>query len=348
MSSPKVKLSICIATFKRGGFIGETLDSILAQMQPGVELVVVDGASPDETPEVMARYLSRHPEIRYRREAVNSGVDQDYDKAVGYAAGEYCWLMSDDDLLKPGAVSRVLESLDGKTDLVVVNSEVKSADFSRLLDPQLLKLPADAVYDAGDGDRLFSAVAGYLSFIGGVVVRRALWLERDRASYYGSLFVHIGVLFQRPLARAVAIARPLITIRLGNGMWTPRGFEIWMFLWPRLVWSFRGYSDRAKALVCPREPWRNLRKLFYYRAMGGYSVAGYRRFIAPEAKGAARALSFATALVPVVLANAVAGFYFALKKDRLTLYALSHGGLAAWPARLAAGLLPPDEIGKAA
>lgn len=56
------KLSICIATYNRGKFIGETLDSILVQMEPGVELLVVDGASPDNTPEVMAQYLSLHPE----------------------------------------------------------------------------------------------------------------------------------------------------------------------------------------------------------------------------------------------------------------------------------------------
>src|SRR5665647_2657471 len=105
------KLSICITTYNRGQFIGETLDSILGQMVAGVELVIVDGASPDNTPAVMTQYLLRYPEIRFFREQVNSGVDGDYDKAVGYARGEYCWLMSDDDLLKPGAIQYVLLSL---------------------------------------------------------------------------------------------------------------------------------------------------------------------------------------------------------------------------------------------
>src|SRR3990172_8001177 len=104
---PRPKLSVCIATFKRATFIGETLESILGQVEPGVEVVVVDGASPDDTEEVVRRLAVAHSGLRYHREPVNSGVDADYDKAVGYAQGEYCWLMTDDDVLVPGAIARV-------------------------------------------------------------------------------------------------------------------------------------------------------------------------------------------------------------------------------------------------
>ena len=158
------KLSICVATYNRGKFIGETLDSILCQSMQGVEIVVVDGASPDNTPEVMAPYLSAHPEIRYFREQENSGVDRDYDKAVAYATGEYCWLMTDDDLLRPGAVSRVLERIDGSPDLVVVNAEVRNYDFSIVLQERILDFSGDREYGAEDGEKFFSEAAG-LSFV---------------------------------------------------------------------------------------------------------------------------------------------------------------------------------------
>ena len=58
-------LSICIATYNRGKFIGETLDSILVQMNPHVELVIVDGASPDNTAEVVGKYMTRFPQIQW-------------------------------------------------------------------------------------------------------------------------------------------------------------------------------------------------------------------------------------------------------------------------------------------
>ena len=53
VSESLIKLSICIATYNRGAFISETLDCILTQIEPGVEIVVVDGASADNTSDVM-------------------------------------------------------------------------------------------------------------------------------------------------------------------------------------------------------------------------------------------------------------------------------------------------------
>jgi len=116
-------LSICIATYNRAGFIGETLDSILHQLTDEVEIVVVDGASTDATPTVMERYAADCPGLRYVRLPAKGGVDQDYCKAVECARGEYCWLFPDDDLFKPGAVKRVLDELRNGPCLVIVNAE---------------------------------------------------------------------------------------------------------------------------------------------------------------------------------------------------------------------------------
>ena len=307
-----IKLSICIATYSRAKFIGETLDSILGQMRPGVELIVVDGASPDNTPEVMAQYLFRYPGIRYYREQENSGVDKDYDKAVGYAAGQYCWLMTDDDLLQPNAVKRVLDALEGLPDLVVVNAEVRNANFSGVLQERRWPIVEDKQYEAGQIGQFFRAVGSNLSFIGAVVIRRELWLARDRASYYGSLFIHFGVIFQHtPVEKVYAIAEPLIVIRYGNAMWTPRSFEIWMFKWPRLVWSFDDFSESDKQCVCILEPWRNPRHLFSMRATGAYSSTEFHKFLSPHLRGWGWLKAYLIAVFPATLANLIYIGYFA-------------------------------------
>ena len=105
------RLSICIATFNRADVICNTLDTITAQLSDGVEVLVVDGASTDDPESVMHGYCELHAGVRYIRETVNSGVDADFDKAVHYARGDYCWLMTDDDLMKNGAITRVLDEL---------------------------------------------------------------------------------------------------------------------------------------------------------------------------------------------------------------------------------------------
>ena len=334
-----VRLSICIATFKRGLFIGQTLDSIIAQLQAGVEIVIVDGASPDTTPEVVAAYASRHPQVRYFRESVNSGVDQDYDKSVGYARGEYCWLMTDDDVLVDGAIARVLHELTLAPDLVVVNARVEDSALGRILNPGLLPVTGGRWYAESEMGEFFSRTGSYLSFIGAVVIRRRLWLQRDRAPYFGTLFVHFGVIFQAPrLHSASVIGSPLIRLRYGNSMWSPRGFEIWLFKWPRLVWSFGGFTDAEKSAVSPLHPWHQLRKIFMYRAIGGYGLAEYRQHFGERMPMVSRALLLAIALVPGRLANSLAGAYclFSPGKGRMSLHDLVHSSHATAATRAAA------------
>lgn len=321
--SDNVKLSICIATHNRGKYIGETLDSILSQIGPGVELLVVDGASTDNTSEVMKQYASRHPVIRYYRETENSGVDRDYDKAVGYAKGEYCWLMSDDDRMKSGAIQRLMSEIDGRNDLIVVNTEIWNATFSEKLLDRRLTITKDIQYGTDDRERFFIQTANQLGFIGCVVIRRDFWLSRDRTSFYGTLFVHVGVIFQhRAVETAKVIAEPLIAIRDGNATWTARTFEVWAMKWPDLIWSFPDFSDSAKQAVCLREQWRRFKFLFSHRAMGTYSRTEFHKYLSSKANGLTWIKAYVAATFPGKVANLIVVFYYLLFKrsSRLALF----------------------------
>lgn len=279
---PNPSLSICIATFNRARYIGATIDSILPQLDASTELVIVDGASTDETPAMVAEYQRRSSRIRYHRQTINGGVDRDFAAAVDLARGRYCWLFADDDLFRPGAVARLQAHLNEGHSLLIVNTEVRNADMSRILVANRIGFHEDRVYEAGEDDRLFAETSFYLTFIGAVVIDRLLWQERDKQAYFGSEFIHFGVIFQAPLPGSTrVIAEPLTEIRYGNAMWTARGFEIWMLRWPALVWSMPR-SDGAKRKVVPRQRWRRPLMLLGHRAMGTYSIEQYERWIAPQ------------------------------------------------------------------
>lgn len=294
-----IKLSICMATLNRGAFIGETLESVARQMSEDVELVIVDGASTDNTSDVVTAYQQRYKNIRYFRETSNSGIDADFDKAVGYAVGEYCWLMTDDDLLVPGAIETVLSVLTKAPTLVVVNASLHSADFAITFSDGMLPTASDKHYLADESEQAFVDLAAYMSFIGCIVVQRQEWLARERETYYGSLFIHVGVAFQSPpISNVFFIADPLIVIRYGNAMWTPRRFEIWMFMWPQLIWSFASLPESARKRVSPRAPWHSPKNMLLYKAMGGYGADEYERFIRPASKGLRRLAYYLLARVP--------------------------------------------------
>ena len=331
-----MKLSICIATFKRGLFIGQTLESICAQIEPEVEIVILDGGSPDNTAEVVAGFVARFPCVRYIRELTNSGIDQDYDKAVLNARGEFCWLMTDDDLLFPGAISRLMKALDGPQDLVIVNASVFDTRLEKVLCDRLLNIQSDREYGAGEVEEFFVTAANYLSFIGGVVIRKSAWEVRDRSSYFGTLFIHIGVIFQAPNLSGVAvIAEPAVMIRYGNAMWTPRSFEIWMFIWPKLVWSFQHFSEHSRALVSAPEPWRKLKKLGVYRAIGGYSIREFRIFFQDKFSWRARVLPYLVARTPGSLANLTSSIFCLLFfRNKMRLHDLAQSTHSTFLARM--------------
>ena len=277
-----MRLSICIATYNRAGVIGATIAAILPQLKEGVELVVVDGASPDATAHTVGALFAGRSDCRYVRLAAKGGVDRDYCAAVERANGEYCWLMTDDDLLKPEAVDRVLRALADDPDLVVANAEVADSDLRATLLPRKLRLDADRGLEPGRSSELLALAGDLLSFIGSVVIRRALWLARDPVPYIGTEFVHVGMIFQAPLERAARVlAEPLVRIRYGRAGWSRRAFEVWMFTWPALVWGLPDLSDAARKAVTPREPWRRLPSLANMRAQGCYGLVEYRRWLRP-------------------------------------------------------------------
>jgi abequosyltransferase len=310
----RLRISICIATLNRGNFIGATLESIICQATDEVEIVVLDGASTDGTREIVRRYQERFPRLRYFRQKANMGVDRDFAEAVDLAQGEYCWLFSDDDLLLPGAIQIVLDAINGQYALIIANAEVRNADLSKVLQRQRLTLSVDRTYEPCDNDRLLADVGDYLSFIGCVIIKRELWNAREKEKYFGSFFIHVGVIFQSPLPeRVFAIAKPLISIRYGNASWLEKYFEIWMFKWPNLIWSFGDYSDAAKLRVCRKEPWRRLKTLLLHRAKGSYTINTYRKWLKPRLESSStRARSKAIAYLPGSIANLLAVIYLSL------------------------------------
>lgn len=306
-------LSFCIATRNRGTFIGATLESIISQATEQVEIVILDGASTDNTPEIVQGYQARFSHLHYHRQNINSGVDRDYAKAVDLAHGKYCWLFTDDDLLKPGAVQAVLDATkEDRYGLIICNAEVRNADLSKLLQPKRLQLSADRIYKPTDHKLLLTEIGDYLSFIGGVVIRRELWDAREKEKYFGSCFIHMGVIFQSPLPEdTLVIANPFISIRYGNAMWISKSFEVWMFRLPGLIWSFSGFSDSAKLQVCRKEPWRRMNILLLFRAKGDFSIKEYLEWLKPRLESRwSRAAAKGIALFPGRAANFLSMVYY--------------------------------------
>lgn len=174
-------LSICIPTYNRADCLGPCLDSILSQCDEGIEVVIVDGASTDATSELVADYQRRYPSIRYYRRPFNVGIDEDVLKVVELAKGDYCWLMSDDDLMARRALADVRGKLNQYPGLA--GASVNYASYDQGLHFRIDTVPALVGMDAGS-DHLFSSGSGcfaalgmHLGYLSAQIVNRRLWSE---------------------------------------------------------------------------------------------------------------------------------------------------------------------------
>jgi abequosyltransferase len=305
------KLSICITTFNRAEFIGATLESLITQATGDCEIVIVDGGSTDGTDRVVAEYMERFPHLTYVRQENNGGFDRDLDRAVEIANGEYCWLMSDDDALKPGALKTVLDALRSNYSLVVVNSEAVNFDMSTSLQRSMLDIKTDRRYGPTELDTLFREVGGYMVFVGCLVIKREIWRSRDRGRYYGSLFIHTGVVFQEPMPdTTLVMAEPLIRYRRGTPRaWWSSGFEVFTVKYPAVVKSL-ALSESTVRMGGYLKPWANVHSLIVFRALGLYSLTEYRTLVRPRTQSPVERLPpLLIALTPGLLVNSLYSLY---------------------------------------
>jgi len=330
------KLSICIPTLNRSSYIGETLESIVCQIEDAVEVVIVDGGSTDNTQQVVSSYQRLFPNIRYTRKEAsgnqpsNEGFDRDCNYAVELANGEYCWLMTDDDLLMPGAIRKILSETGKGYPVIVASVEIRNKVLTDVLVPRRPDLLQDRIYKPSEWNQFAVKVGLHLTFVGAVIINRQFWLSRNREKYFGSGFVHVGAIFDEPITENVLIiADPLVSLRYGNAKWTNRAFQIWMFNWPNLIWSFSTILEETKQLIVHKEPWRKLRKLLMWRAIGLYSIKEYQSFLRGRSyPKTERMLAKLIARVPQSILFIPAYLYIYSRRSRnlLALFDLKNSG----------------------
>jgi abequosyltransferase len=327
------KLSFCIPTLNRGAYIGQTLESIVAQASADMEVVIVDGGSTDNTEDVVRRYQAQLQSIRYIRRNIstnkssNEGFDRDCNYAIEQATGDYCWIMTDDDLLAPGAVQAILTEVNKRQfGLIVASVSVRDKDLSEVLVEKRPAFPIDKIYFRNDWEKFAIDSGNHLSFVGAVIICRDLWLSREKERYIGSGYIHVGTIFEKPIDDPVIIkAAPLVIIRFGNAQWSGRAFKIAMFDWPRLIWSFGTLSTATKLAIVQKEPWRRLRTLLVQRIYGTYSMEVYRALLQPLLqRRVSRLAAIAIAKSPrrVLLAAAICYVRWRKKDDNFLLTTL--------------------------
>lgn len=119
-SMPKV--TIAIPTYNRADFLRQALDSALAQSYPNIEVVVSDNASTDGTANLLASYCD--PRLVCLHQERNLGMVTNWNACLSAASGDFFLLLSDDDLLYPSAIQKLIKYYFVEKDVIITAEEI--------------------------------------------------------------------------------------------------------------------------------------------------------------------------------------------------------------------------------
>ena len=112
-------VSVVIPCYNQGRFLRDALDSVVRQTHPGVEIIVVDDGSTDDTADVTQSHAARYIEQR------NQGAAIARNAGLRASRGDYVIFLDADDRLLPHAIATGLESLAAHPDWAFVTGHVR-------------------------------------------------------------------------------------------------------------------------------------------------------------------------------------------------------------------------------
>jgi glycosyltransferase involved in cell wall biosynthesis len=124
----RMRTSVIMAAFNRGGDIGPSIDAILCQSDDEFELIIINDGSSDDTEEHILRY--KDPRIVYLKKE-NSGQASARNLGLHHARGNYIAYCDHDDIYHKDHVKTLADFLDGNQAVDVVYSNANFIVFGQ-------------------------------------------------------------------------------------------------------------------------------------------------------------------------------------------------------------------------
>ena len=121
------RVTVCIPTYSRVQWLGETIASALGQTFTDLVVEVHDDATPDDSVErVVAAFDD--PRLKYIRYAENVGIVGNFTRSLLDATTEYVIQLGDDDVAEPTLVEKTVAALDRYPSAGMVHSRFSLID----------------------------------------------------------------------------------------------------------------------------------------------------------------------------------------------------------------------------
>ena len=241
----KPLLTIAIPTYNRARCLKELLHDLIDQVkdEPRIELMISDNASPDDTSSVVRDFIARGLPACYIRNSENIGADANFLQCFEKARGKYVWLFSDDDLIVPGGLKKILNYCEAaEYDLIWVSSY----SFEDSHQPRRAG-PSNDVIEISDPKAYTKRVHIFFTFISGNIINKdrvsAGHAADEFSSLVGTNFVQLAWAYTalNGFARGLYIRERLVAVRANN----TGGYKLFHVFGPTLASITRKWLKSA-------------------------------------------------------------------------------------------------------
>lgn len=123
MQSDKILISVVIPIYNQELFLEESIQSVLEQSYPFVELILVNDGSTDRSLDICSKYSSQYGNIRYI-EQINSGVSVARNRGLQEATGAYVFFLDGDDTIAAEFLEEALAiALNNESDFIAIGED---------------------------------------------------------------------------------------------------------------------------------------------------------------------------------------------------------------------------------
>lgn len=165
-------ISVIVPCYNYGQFIGEALDSVLAQSYENWECIVVDDGSTDNTKAVVTQYAEKDSRIKYFYQE-NQGLAATRNFGISLSRGTYLQFLDADDQIESRKLEFQLSVLEGNVGIDIVYGNVRLFETSsdETAHPQSSNLSRSTPLDGSGGDVLRSLIQQNAMVVNACLIR---------------------------------------------------------------------------------------------------------------------------------------------------------------------------------
>ncbi|MDE6277480.1 MAG: glycosyltransferase [Muribaculaceae bacterium] len=119
--NPSPLVSVIIPVYNVEKYLGECVDSILAQTYPNIEIILVDDGCKDASGKICDEYAAMHPEKIRVIHKTNGGVSSARNAGIEIAKGNFIGFIDSDDTIKPEMYAEMVEASFSNNAPIVVS-----------------------------------------------------------------------------------------------------------------------------------------------------------------------------------------------------------------------------------